>query len=68
MTNGRNDQRAGMEITDRVRLLEHDMDALQAVGDRLASRLESLQRVGVGILASMVVSSMLLAANLAVGL
>ena len=66
--NGRSTQRADMDTTVRIRLLESDVDKLDVRLDKLDGRLESIQRSIAVTAGSLVVGALLLAANLAVGL
>lgn len=63
----RTDRRDGMNTDVRVRLLESDMDDLEAMGKRLEGAIDGVRRALIGILISVTTASVLLALNLAVG-
>lgn len=63
---GRADQRASFDIPVRLRLVESDLDSLDARLDRIDARLGKIMAACVGILTSLVVAAVMLALNLAV--
>jgi hypothetical protein len=63
----RSEQREPFDQPTRLRLLENDADVFEARFDKIDARLGKIMATCLSILVSLVVASILLAVNLAVG-
>lgn len=59
----RSEQRAGMSVPTRVRLVESDLDTLEEGQERLVAALDGIRKVLIGVLVSITTASCLLALN-----
>jgi hypothetical protein len=66
MSRSRTEQRIGMDVEVRIRLLEADMDHYEHAGEAINRRLDKMMGILTGVLVALTTSSILLAVNLLV--